>query len=73
MLKQMFARVGDKIEVGDKIGIEKRTVEAGRKAVLDTICAVIDGTTFKLASPMSKEPRSRSTLMVSSVAKRSST
>ncbi len=43
--KQTLVRVGDKIE------IEKLSVEAGKEAVLDTVCAVSDGTTLKVGSP----------------------
>ena len=43
--KQTLVRVGDKIE------IEKIAVEAGQDAVLDTVCAVSDGTTLKVGTP----------------------
>jgi large subunit ribosomal protein L21 len=43
--KQLLVRVGDKIE------IEKLSVEAGQEAVLDTVCAVSDGTTLKVGTP----------------------
>ena len=43
--KQTLVRVGDKIE------IEKLSVEAGQEAVLDTVCAVSDGTTLKVGAP----------------------
>ena len=43
--KQLLVRVGDKIE------IEKLSVEAGQDAVLDTVCAVSDGTTLKVGTP----------------------
>ena len=43
--KQTLVRVGDKIE------IEKIAVEAGQDAVLDTVCAVSDGTTLKVGAP----------------------
>jgi len=43
--KQTLVRVGDKIE------IEKLSVEAGQDAVLDTVCAVSDGTTLKVGAP----------------------
>ena len=43
--KQALVRVGDKIE------IEKLSVEAGQDTVLDTVCAVSDGTTLKVGTP----------------------
>ena len=43
--KQLLVRVGDKIE------IEKLSVEVGQDAVLDTVCAVSDGTTLKVGTP----------------------
>ena len=43
--KQTLVRVDDKIE------IEKLSVEAGQEAVLDTVCAVSDGTTLKVGAP----------------------
>ena len=43
--KQTLVRVGDKIE------IEKLSVDAGQDAVLDTVCAVSDGTTLKVGTP----------------------
>jgi large subunit ribosomal protein L21 len=43
--KQTLVRVGDKIE------IEKIAVEVGQDAVLDTVCAVSDGTTLKVGTP----------------------
>jgi large subunit ribosomal protein L21 len=43
--KQTLVRVGDKIE------IEKLSVEVGQDAVLDTVCAVSDGTTLKVGAP----------------------
>ena len=43
--KQTLVRVGDKIE------IEKLSVEAGQEAVLDTVCAISDGTTLKVGTP----------------------
>ena len=43
--KQTLVRVGDKIE------IEKLSVEAGQEAVIDTVCAVSDGTTLKVGKP----------------------
>ena len=39
------------VKVGDKIEIEKIPVEAGQEAVLETVCAVSDGTTFKVGRP----------------------
>ena len=39
------------VKVGDKIEIEKLSVEAGQDAVLDTVCAVSDGTTLKVGAP----------------------
>ena len=43
--KQTLVRVGDKIE------IEKLSVEPGQETVLDTVCAVSDGTTLKVGAP----------------------
>ena len=43
--KQLLVKVGDKIE------IEKLSVEAGNEAVLDTVCAVSDGATLKVGAP----------------------
>ena len=43
--KQMLVRVGDRIE------IEKLSVEVGQEAVLETVCAVSDGTTLKVGAP----------------------
>ena len=43
--KQTLVRVGDKIE------IEKLSVEVGQEAVLNTVCAVSDGTTLKVGAP----------------------
>ena len=43
--KQTLVRVGDKIE------IEKLSVEAGQDAVLETVLAVSDGTTLKVGAP----------------------
>ena len=43
--KQTLVRVGDKIE------IEKLSVEVGQEAVLDTVCAVSDGTTLRVGTP----------------------
>ena len=39
------------VKVGDRIEIEKLSVEAGQDAVLDTVCAVSDGTTLKVGTP----------------------
>ena len=39
------------VKVGDRIEIEKLSVEAGQDAVLDTVCAVSDGTTLKVGAP----------------------
>ena len=43
--KQTLVRVGDKIE------IEKLSVDPGQEAILDTVCAVSDGTTLKVGAP----------------------
>ena len=39
------------VQVGDKIEIEKIAVEAGQEAVLNTVCAVSDGTSLKVGAP----------------------
>ena len=39
------------VKVGDKIEIEKLSVEAGQETVLDTVCAVSDGTVLKVGAP----------------------
>ena len=39
------------VKVGDRIEIEKLSVEAGQEAVLETVCAVSDGTTLKVGRP----------------------
>ena len=39
------------VHVGDKIEIEKLSVEAGQDAVLETVLAVSDGTTLKVGAP----------------------
>ncbi|MBQ3315184.1 MAG: 50S ribosomal protein L21 [Kiritimatiellae bacterium] len=39
------------VKVGDRIEIEKLSVEAGQEAVIDTVCAVSDGTTLKVGKP----------------------
>ena len=39
------------VKVGDKIEIEKLSVEPGAEAVLDTVLAVSDGTTLKVGTP----------------------
>ena len=43
--KQLLVRAGDTIE------IEKLSVEEGEEVVLDTVCAVSDGTTLKVGTP----------------------
>ena len=43
--KQLLVRTGDKIE------IEKLSVSEGEDVVLDTVCAVSDGTTLKVGTP----------------------
>ena len=43
--KQLLVKVGDKIE------IEKLSVEAGQETTLATVCAVSDGTTLKVGAP----------------------
>ena len=43
--KQTLVRIGDVIE------IEKLSVEPGQEVVLDTVCAVSDGTTLKVGAP----------------------
>ena len=43
--KQLLVRAGDTIE------IEKLSVEEGGEVVLDTVCAVSDGTTLKVGTP----------------------
>ena len=43
--KQLLVRAGDKIE------IEKLSVNEGEEVVLDTVCAVSDGTTLKVGTP----------------------
>ncbi|MBO5774458.1 MAG: 50S ribosomal protein L21 [Kiritimatiellae bacterium] len=40
-----------RVKVGDKIEIEKLSVEAGQDVVLETVCAVSDGTTLKVGTP----------------------
>ena len=40
-----------RVKVGQKIEIEKIAVEAGQDAVLETVCAVSDGTTLKVGAP----------------------
>ena len=39
------------VKVGQKIEIEKLSVEAGQDVVLDTVLAVSDGTTLKVGAP----------------------
>ena len=43
--KQLLVRAGDTIE------IEKLSVEEGGEVVVDTVCAVCDGTTLKVGTP----------------------
>ena len=43
--KQLLVKAGDKVE------IEKIEAEEGKEVVLDTVCAVSDGTTLKLGTP----------------------
>ena len=39
------------VKVGDKIEIERLSVEAGQDTVVTTVCAVSDGTTLKVGAP----------------------
>jgi len=39
------------VKAGDRIEIEKLSIEAGQEAILDTVCAVSDGTTLKVGAP----------------------
>ena len=39
------------VKAGDTIEIEKLSVEAGQEFVLDTVCAVSDGTELKVGAP----------------------
>jgi large subunit ribosomal protein L21 len=39
------------VKVGDKIEIEKLSVEVGHETVLNTVCAVSDGETLKVGTP----------------------
>ena len=39
------------VKAGQKIEIEKLSVEAGQEAVLDTVLAVSDGSTLKVGKP----------------------
>ena len=39
------------VKVGDRIEIEKLSVEAGQETTLDTVCAVSDGETLKVGTP----------------------
>jgi len=39
------------VKVGDKIEIEKIAVEVGQETVLETVCAISDGTTLKVGTP----------------------
>ena len=43
--KQLLVKAGDKVE------IEKIEAEEGKEVVLDTVCAVTDGTTLKIGTP----------------------
>ncbi len=39
------------VKVGDTIEIEKLSVEENAEVVLDTVCAISDGTTLKVGTP----------------------
>ena len=39
------------VKAGDTIEIEKLSTEPGQEVVLDTVCAVSDGTTLKVGTP----------------------
>ena len=39
------------VKAGDKIEIEKLSTEPGNEVVLDTVCAISDGTTLKVGAP----------------------
>ena len=39
------------VKVGDKIEIEKLSVEAGKDVELDTVCAISDGNELKVGTP----------------------
>ena len=39
------------VKVGDRIEIEKLSVEPGNEAVLETVCAISDGTTLRIGKP----------------------
>ena len=39
------------VKAGDTIEIEKLSTEPGQEVVLDTVCAVSDGTTLKVGAP----------------------
>ena len=39
------------VKAGDTIEIEKLSTEPGQDVVLDTVCAVSDGTTLKVGTP----------------------
>ena len=39
------------VKVGDKIEIEKLSVEVGKDVELATVCAISDGTTLKVGTP----------------------
>ncbi len=43
--KQLLVKAGDTVE------IEKIEAEEGKEVVLDTVCAVSDGTTLKIGTP----------------------
>ena len=61
------------VKVGDKIEIEKLSVEVGTDVDLDTVCAVSDGTRSRLVLLMSKALRLRLPSTVRSAARRLST
>ncbi len=39
------------VKAGDRIEIEKLSVEPGEETVLETVCAISDGTTLKVGAP----------------------
>lgn len=43
--KQLLVKAGDRVE------IEKLSAEVGTDVVLDTVCAISDGTTLKVGAP----------------------
>ena len=55
------------VKVGQKIEIEKLSVEAGQEAVLDTVLAVSDGTSLKVGTPYVEG--ARVTLVVDGIVK----